>query len=47
MTIENIVDYVPRVGSTSRMEKAKYNTHGRAKYNDDGRFTYTRNKCSA
>ena len=30
---------------TSRIEKAKHNTHGT--YNDDERFTCTRNKCSA
>ena len=30
----------------SRMEKAKYNTHGQAKYHDDGRSTCTRNKFS-
>ena len=32
MTILNIVDYKCSTGTT-RIEKAKYNTHGQAKYN--------------
>ena len=31
---------------TSRIAKAKNNTHGTSQYNDE-RFTCTRNKCSA